>query len=168
MLVILAMMEARPRTTPRSHRLLSLHLLLLWCREPFPHRLPKRLLDPDHLWTPHVHHHRRHPKETRPCLMEETTILIATTRPASHRLLPLALSPLVPRQSLRGSLSTQETTTIAQMTCTQLLHHGDRLSVRRHHHLVLLSNRRQCLQCHSPPLHHGRHQDSPSMCHELL
>jgi hypothetical protein len=167
MLVISAMMEARPRTTPQSHRLLSLHFLL-WCKEPFRHRLLKRLRDHDHLWTPHVHRRQHHPKETRPCLMEGTTILIATTRPASHRLLPLALSPLVPRQSLRGSLSTQETTTIAQMTCTQLLHHGDRLSVRRHHHLVLLSNRRQFLQCHSPPLHHGRRQDNLSTCHGLL
>jgi hypothetical protein len=160
-----AMMEA-PRMTPQSHRLLSLHLPLR-CREPSRHRLLKRLLlDHDHLWTHHVHPRQHHPKETRPCLMEGTTIPTATTRPASHRHLLLALSPPMPRQFLRGSLSSQRTT--AQTTCTLLLRHADPLSVHPHHHLVHPNSRRQCLQCHSQPFLHGRHQDNLSMCHGLL
>ena len=162
--MIPATTEARPQMTPRSHRLLSLHLRLR-CKEPFRRRLLKQPLDHDHLWTPHVHRRQRRPKETRPCLMEGTTIPIATTRPASHRLLPLALSLLMPRQSPRGSLTSQKTT--AQMTCTRLLRHADQLSVHRHRHLVHLNSRRQCLQCHSQPLLHGRHQGNLSMYHGL-
>jgi hypothetical protein len=160
-----ATMEARPQMTPRSHRLLSLHLHLQ-CTELFRLRHPKRLLDHGRLWTLHVHRRQRHPKETRTCLMEGTTIPTATTRPASHRLLPLALSPLMLHQFLQGNLSSQRTT--AQMICTRLLRHADQSNVHRHHHLVRLSNRRQCLQCHSQHLLHGRHQDNLSMCHGLL
>jgi hypothetical protein len=152
---MLATTEAQPRTTtPLSHRLHLLHPHLR-CREPFRRRLLKRSLDHDHPWTPRVHRRQHHPKETRPCLMEETTILIATTRPANHRLLPLALSPL------RESPSSQRM--IARMTCTRLLRHGDQSSVHRHHHLVRLNNRRQCFQCHSQAFLHGRHQGNPSM-----
>jgi hypothetical protein len=159
-------MEARPRTTPRSHRLLSLHLLLL-CTEPFRRRrLLKRLPDHDHPWTLHGRPRQHHLKETRPCLMEETMTPTATMRLASRRLLSLALFPLMLHQFLPGSLTSQRTT--AQMTCTRLLRHADQLTVHRHHHLARLSNRHQCLRCHSQPLLHGRHQGNLLMCHELL
>ena len=162
------MMAAQPRMTPRSHRQLSLHLPLQ-CTEPFRHHPLKRLLDQDRLWTHHVHLRQHHPEENRPHLTEETTTLIATTRPVSHRLLSLARFLLPLHQSLRGSLNSQRTT--AQMTCTRLLHHGDQSTVHRHHHLVRLvrlNNRHQCLQCHSQLPLHALRQDNLLMCHGLL
>ena len=159
-----ATMEARLQMTLRLHRLRSPRLHLR-CTEPFRHRLLKRLPSRDHLWTLHVHLRQHHPKETRPRLMEATTIPIATTRQASRHLLYRAQFLLPLHQSPRGSPSSQTMT--AQMTCTRLLRHADQLSVHRHRHLVHLNSRRQCLQCHSQPLLHGRHQDNLSMCHGL-